>query len=131
MIVLQTRSIDNFPHFQVNILVEDKETGEGKALMHSMQVHHVEQMIQSRLYDIATNPQSTGQPLHDLYNLLHTLCQSLQLEVLYSQTRKLCYERLGNYVRIEEYTSGKCLTVSYWRELMTKVIRKFQNTRYY
>ena len=52
--------------------------------------------------------------------MLHFLCQSLQLEVLQSQTMKLCYERLGDYVRIEEYKPGRCITLSYWRELMTK-----------
>lgn len=98
---------------KVHILVEDKDTGEGKSLIHSMQVHYVEQLIQSRLAD---NP---ADALHDLYNTLHTLCQSLQLEVLQSQTMKLCYERLGDYVRVEEYRPGKCLTLSYWRELMT------------
>lgn len=97
----------------ITIHVEDKETGEGRALIHSMQVHYVQQLIQSRLID-------NSQPLHDLYNSLHTLCQSLQLEVLHSQTQKLCFERLGDYIRIEEYKPGRCLTISYWRELMTK-----------
>lgn len=31
---------------KVNILVEDKETGEGKALMHSLQVRYVEHLVQ-------------------------------------------------------------------------------------
>uniref|UniRef100_A0A0K2TAA1 Mediator of RNA polymerase II transcription subunit 14 n=1 Tax=Lepeophtheirus salmonis TaxID=72036 RepID=A0A0K2TAA1_LEPSM len=96
----------------VQILVEDRDTGEGKALMHSMQVRYVEHLIQTRLADHA--------PLQDLYNTLHTLCQSLQLEVLYSQSQKLIRERLGNYIRVEEYRLGKCLTVSYWREWMSK-----------
>ena len=98
---------------KIHILVEDKDTGEGKALMHSMQIHYAQQLAQSRLVD---HPQ----PLHELYNVLHFLCQSLQLEVLHSQTLKLCYERLGDYVRIEEYKPGGCITLSYWRELMTK-----------
>ncbi|QQP57449.1 Uncharacterized protein FKW44_002448, partial [Caligus rogercresseyi] len=97
---------------QVEILVEDRDTGEGKALMHSMQVRYVEHLIQSRLADHA--------PLQDLYNTLHTLCQSLQLEVLYSQAQKLIRERLGNYIRIEEYRLGKGLTLSYWREWNSK-----------
>ena len=56
--------------------------------------------MQSRLVD-------NSRPLHDLYNALHSLCQSLQLEVLYSQTTKLIFERLGDYIRIEEYKPGK------------------------
>lgn len=99
---------------QVNVLVEDKETGEGKALMHSMQLRYVEQLLQTRLAS------DEPQPLHDLYSILHSLCQALQLEVLHSQTQKLCFERLGDYIRIEEYKPGRCLTISYWRELMSK-----------
>ena len=98
---------------KVNVLVSDKETGEGKALMHSMQLRYMEQLVQSRLVD---NPQ----PLHELYNTLHSLCLALQLEVLNSQTMKLCYERLGDYVRVEEYIPGGCLTLSYWRDLTTR-----------
>lgn len=56
--------------------------------------------MQSRLVD-------NSRPLHDLYNTLHSLCQSLQLEVLYSQTTKLIFDRLGDYIRIEEYKPGK------------------------
>jgi hypothetical protein len=36
------------------------------------QVKYMEQLVQSRLMD---NPR----PLHDLYNILHSLCQSLQV----------------------------------------------------
>eukprot|EP00095_Tigriopus_kingsejongensis_P000362 snap_masked-scaffold319_size207808-processed-gene-0.2 protein:Tk00362 transcript:snap_masked-scaffold319_size207808-processed-gene-0.2-mRNA-1 annotation:"mediator of rna polymerase ii transcription subunit 14" len=99
---------------KINILVEDKETGEGKALMHSMQLKYVEQLLQSRLTT------ESEQPLDDLYHILHNLCQALQLEVLQSQTQKLCFERLGDYIRTEEYKPGKCLTISYWRELMSR-----------
>ncbi|PSN29847.1 Mediator of RNA polymerase II transcription subunit 14 [Blattella germanica] len=58
----------------IDILVEDKETGDGKALVHSLQVQYIHQVIQSRLVD---NPQ----PLTEVYNCLHFFCQSLQLEV--------------------------------------------------
>ena len=98
---------------KVNVLVEDKETGEGKALIHSMQVGYVERLCQARLLEHAN-----AKPLHDLYQTLHSLCQSLQLEVLHAQTQKLIFERLSDYVRVEEYVPGRCLTVSYWRELL-------------
>lgn len=94
---------------RLKILVQDKETGEGKALVHSMQVSYLEQLVQMRLLE-------SSRPLADLYNVLHSLCQSLQLEVIYSQTIKLIHERLGDYIRIEEYKPGRCLTVSYWRD---------------
>merc|ERR1719376_320572 len=98
---------------KVKILVDDKETGEGKSLMHPMQVGFVQQLLQAHLVEHA-------RPLHQMYKVLHQLCQSLQLEVLYSQTQKLIEERLGAHVRIEEYRAGMCLTVSYWRDLMTR-----------
>ncbi|XP_049856745.1 mediator of RNA polymerase II transcription subunit 14 [Schistocerca gregaria] len=97
----------------IDILVEDKETGEGKALVHSLQIQYIHQLIQSRLVD---NPQ----PLHEVYNCLHHFCQSLQLEVLYSQTLRLCRDRLDDHIHVDEYTPGKCLSISYWRELTCK-----------
>lgn len=98
---------------EINILVEDKETGDGKALVHSLQVQYIHQLIQSRLVD---NPQ----PLTEVYNCLHFFCQSLQLEVLYSQTLRLMRDRLDDHIYVDEYVPGKCLTVSYWRELTNK-----------
>ncbi|XP_074645605.1 mediator of RNA polymerase II transcription subunit 14-like isoform X2 [Tubulanus polymorphus] len=97
----------------IDILVEDHETGDGKALVHSMQIHYIHQLIQSRLLE-------NDRPLHDLYNLLHSFCQSLQLEVLHSQTQRLLGERLGEYARIDEYLAGKCLLLSYWRDANKK-----------
>ncbi|KAG1686097.1 Mediator of RNA polymerase II transcription subunit 14 [Nymphon striatum] len=97
----------------IEFLVEDKETGDGKALVHSLQTQYIEQLIQSRLIDNPT-------PLHDIYDCLHSFCQSLQLEVLHSQAYRLMNERLGDYIRIEEYNTGKNLTTSYWREMQSK-----------
>lgn len=112
---------------EIDILVEDKETGgsttqflldmqtlinrfflDGKNLVHSLQVQYIHQLIQSRLVD---NPQ----PLTEVYNCLHFFCQSLQLEVLYSQTLRLMRDRLDDHIHVDEYIPGKCLTVSYWR----------------
>nr|XP_023028052.1 mediator of RNA polymerase II transcription subunit 14-like [Leptinotarsa decemlineata] len=98
---------------EIDILVEDKETGDGKALVHSLQVQFIHQLIQTRLVD---NPQ----PLTEVYNFLHHFCQSLQLEVLYSQTLRLMRDRLDDHIHVDEYVPGKCLTVSYWRELTSK-----------
>ncbi|XP_066901143.1 mediator of RNA polymerase II transcription subunit 14 [Halyomorpha halys] len=97
----------------IDILVEDKETGDGKALVHSLQVHYIHQVLQARLQD---HPN----PLHEVYSFLHYFCQSLQLEVLYSQTMRLCMDRLDGYIHVDEYIPGKSLTVSYWRELTSK-----------
>ena len=108
----------------MKILVNDKETGEGKALMHPMQVGYVQQLLQAHLVE---NPK----PLHQLYKVLHSLCQSLQLEVLYTQTVKLIGERLGDHIRVEEYMRGVCLTVSYWRDLLVPPGNVLVSTRPY
>lgn len=94
----------------INILVEDKETGDGKALVHPLQVNYIHQLVQSRLVE---NPNA----LSEVYNCLHYFCQSLQLEVLYTQTLRLSYERLDDNINVEEYIPGVKVTVSYWREL--------------
>ncbi|KAJ8973062.1 hypothetical protein NQ317_018790 [Molorchus minor] len=98
---------------EIDVLVEDKETGDGKALVHSLQVQYIHQLIQSRLVD-------NLQPLTEVYNCLHFFCQSLQLEVLYSQTLRLMRDRLDDHIHVDEYVPGKCLVVSYWRELTSK-----------
>ena len=97
----------------VDMLVEDRETGQGKALMHSLQVGYVRELAQSRLVE-------NVRPLEDLYQVLHGLAQLLQLEVLHTQTMRLCQDRLGRYIRVEEYILGRALTISYWRELASK-----------
>ncbi|TMW50711.1 hypothetical protein DOY81_004211 [Sarcophaga bullata] len=97
----------------IDILVEDKETGDGKALVHPLQVNYIHQLIQARLVE---NPNA----LSEVYNCLHYFCQSLQLEVLYTQTLRLSYERLDDNIQVEEYIPGVKITVSYWRELTSK-----------
>ncbi|XP_065361680.1 mediator of RNA polymerase II transcription subunit 14 [Calliphora vicina] len=97
----------------IDVLVEDKETGDGKALVHPLQVNYIHQLIQARLVE---NPNA----LSEVYNCLHYFCQSLQLEVLYTQTLRLSYERLDDNIQVEEYIPGIKVSVSYWRELTSK-----------
>ena len=92
----------------IEISVEDPATGDGKALVHSLQVNYIHQLVQSRIME-------SEKPLHDLYNCLHCFCQSLQLEVLNSQAQRLIHQRLGEYLRVEGYCPGRSLTISYWR----------------
>lgn len=92
----------------IEILVQDPDTGDGKSLVHSLQVNYIHQLVQSRLF-------GDDKPLVDMYNVLHTFCQSLQLEVLYSQVQRLISERWGEHVMIDKYTAGECLMISYWR----------------
>ncbi|XP_012271319.1 mediator of RNA polymerase II transcription subunit 14 isoform X2 [Orussus abietinus] len=98
---------------ELEILVSDRETGDGKALVHPLQTRYVHQVVQSRLAE-STNP------LSEVYYILHYFCQSLQLEVLYSQTLRLIRDRLDDHIHVDEYTPGKCLSISYWRELTSK-----------
>lgn len=98
---------------EIDILVEDKETGDGKALVHTAQVNYIHQLIQARLVD-------NQNALTEVYNCLHFFCQSLQLEVLYTQTLRLMIDRLDDNIHVDEYVPGAKLTVSYWRELTSK-----------
>jgi mediator of RNA polymerase II transcription subunit 14 len=100
----------------INILVEDKETGDGKSLVHQFQVQFIHELLQSRLRDC-------DNPLLELYTVLHTFSQSLQLEVLHSQTKRLCQERLGELIRVEEYVTGRSLTISYWKDLASRELK--------
>ncbi|XP_030837871.1 mediator of RNA polymerase II transcription subunit 14 [Strongylocentrotus purpuratus] len=92
----------------IEILVQDPDTGDGKTLVHPIQVMCIHQLVQSRLF-------GDDKPLVDMYNVIHTFCQSLQLEVLYSQVQRLISERWGEHVTIDKYTAGECLMMSYWR----------------
>ncbi|XP_028847493.1 mediator of RNA polymerase II transcription subunit 14 isoform X1 [Denticeps clupeoides] len=94
---------------KLEVLVEDKETGDGKALVHSMQVNYIHELVQSRLF-------SEDKPLQDMYNCLHSFCLSLQLEVLHSQTLMLIRERWGDLVQVERYVPAKYLVLSVWNQ---------------
>lgn len=73
--------------------------------------------MQSRLAE-STNP------LSEVYHILHYFCQSLQLEVLYSQTLRLIRDRLDEHIHVDEYTPGKCLSISYWRYVRLEMLKK-------
>uniref|UniRef100_A0A8C9L334 Mediator of RNA polymerase II transcription subunit 14 n=1 Tax=Pavo cristatus TaxID=9049 RepID=A0A8C9L334_PAVCR len=51
---------------KLEILVEDKETGDGRALVHSMQINFIHQLVQSRLF-------ADEKPLQDMYNFFGCL----------------------------------------------------------
>ncbi|XP_053732138.1 mediator of RNA polymerase II transcription subunit 14 isoform X1 [Synchiropus splendidus] len=94
---------------KLEILVEDKETGDGRALVHSLQVNFIHELVQARLC-------ADEKPLQDMYNCLHSFCLSLQLEVLHSQTMMLIRERWGDLVQEERYLPAKYLTLSVWNQ---------------
>lgn len=76
--------------------------------MHSLQVTYLHQVLQARLVD---NPNT----LAEVYNCLHYFCQSLQLEVMFTQTLKLKMDRLEDDIHVTEYVPGEKLTIAYWR----------------
>lgn len=71
---------------------------------------YIHQLVQARLNDNAD-------ALNDVYNCLHFFCQSLQLELLYTQSLRLRRDRLDDNINVEEYVPGVKVVVSYWREL--------------
>lgn len=93
---------------EIDILVEDKEIGDGMSLVHPLQIHYMHSLAQSRI-------DNSSAPLRELYDILHVFAQSLQLEVLYSQVLKLCRERLGDFLTVEEYTVGRSIILGYWK----------------
>uniref|UniRef100_A0A3Q3N2I9 Mediator of RNA polymerase II transcription subunit 14 n=1 Tax=Labrus bergylta TaxID=56723 RepID=A0A3Q3N2I9_9LABR len=94
---------------KLEILVEDKETGDGRTLVHSLQVNFIHELVQARLC-------ADEKPLQDMYNCLHSFCLSLQLEVLHSQTLMLIRERWGDLVQEERYMPAKYLTLTVWNQ---------------
>nr|CAB3263726.1 mediator of RNA polymerase II transcription subunit 14-like [Phallusia mammillata] len=93
---------------KLDFLVEDREVGNGKALVHSIQVNYIHELVQSRLV-------ANDKPLVDLFNILHFFCLSLKLEVLQAQADRLMKLRWGKFIQIDEYQAGQKLTLSYWR----------------
>ncbi|CAD5113207.1 DgyrCDS2394 [Dimorphilus gyrociliatus] len=92
---------------KLEMLVEDPNIGACRSLVHPLQVNYLKEVVQSRLIDCQN-------PFHDLYDTLHSFCQSLQLEVLFSQAQRLTHDRWINYVHIEQYLIGQKLTLVYW-----------------
>ncbi|CAK8696395.1 mediator of RNA polymerase II transcription subunit 14-like [Clavelina lepadiformis] len=101
---------------KLEILVEDLDIGGGKPLVHNSQINYVHELVQSRLL-------ACVEPLCDLYNVLHTFCLSLQLEVLQAQATRLLNMSWGKFIHIDEYLPGQRMTISYWR-INPYVVRK-------
>ncbi|CAK1548460.1 unnamed protein product [Leptosia nina] len=92
----------------IAILVQDSETGEGKPLVHSSQLTWLRGVAQARLAAAGLNGALTA---------LRFFCRSLSLELLYTQTLRLCRDRLARHLQVDKYIPGQKLQVSYWREL--------------
>lgn len=92
----------------IAILIQDSETGEGKPLVHPSQLLWLRGIAQSRL---------AAAGLGGALTTLRFFCRSLSLELLYTQTLRLCRDRLAQHVQVDNYIPGQKLQVSYWREL--------------
>lgn len=76
---------------KVEILVQDRDVGEGRSLVHSLQVGYLQNVLQAHLMQhqgpdggdqAAVVAAAPALPLHNFYDCLHSFCQSLQLEVV-------------------------------------------------
>jgi mediator of RNA polymerase II transcription subunit 14 len=102
----------------VKILVEDYDIGYGTKLVHPLQVNFIHQLLQAKM-DVSS------QPLHDAYLLLHSFCQSLQLDLLYCQVVQMASTISPNMLQVEKYDPKEALLiVSYW---LTKTNKKLSS----
>ncbi|CAH2099787.1 unnamed protein product [Euphydryas editha] len=92
----------------IAILIQDSETGEGKPLVHTSQLNWLRGVAQARL---------AAAGLSGALTALRYFCRSLSLELLYTQTLRLCRDRLSRHLQVDRYIPGQKLQVSYWREL--------------
>ncbi|XP_028038306.1 mediator of RNA polymerase II transcription subunit 14-like [Bombyx mandarina] len=92
----------------IAILIQDNETGEGKPLVHSSQLAWLRGVAQARLAAAGLSGALTS---------LRFFCRSLSLELLYTQTLRLCRDRLSRHLQVDKYIPGQKLQVSYWKEL--------------
>ncbi|KAG6452583.1 hypothetical protein O3G_MSEX007707 [Manduca sexta] len=92
----------------IAILIQDSETGEGKPLVYSSQLAWLRGVAQARL---------AAAGLSGALAALRFFCRSLSLELLYTQTLRLCRDRLSRHLQVDKYIPGQKLQVSYWKEL--------------
>lgn len=99
----------NLPWCVLNIdfLVEDADTGEGRDLIHPFYLKMMERVVQQKMNESQT-------PLVDVFAKLHNFCLSLQIEVLHDQIERLMRERLASFIKIKEHVPGRELAITYW-----------------
>ncbi|KFD49993.1 hypothetical protein M514_09086 [Trichuris suis] len=91
------------------ILVADPRVTDGAELLNAHQIAFLHQYLQGKL-NIAK------EPLVELYNLLHSFCLSIQLDLLFCQTNRLLGEYMSGSLAVEEYVRSERLVVTYWKE---------------
>lgn len=94
---------------EIDLLVEDADTSEGKDLVHPANMEQMKRLVQHRMNESQT-------PLVDVYGKLHNFCLSLQIEVLHDQIDRLIRERQlhSTYIKIKDHNAGQELSLTYW-----------------
>uniref|UniRef100_A0A1I8GGM9 Mediator of RNA polymerase II transcription subunit 14 n=1 Tax=Macrostomum lignano TaxID=282301 RepID=A0A1I8GGM9_9PLAT len=98
----------------IKCLLRDLHTGRGKPLVHPLQMQWLHQRCQDRIISKDFDPRP---PLVHLYDMLHSFCTFLQLDLLYEQACRLIRLRFGDLLAVEKYTAGSSLQLVYWRDL--------------
>ncbi|GMT04540.1 hypothetical protein PENTCL1PPCAC_26714, partial [Pristionchus entomophagus] len=92
----------------IKILVDDYEIGYGKPLVHPNQVFMIHEGLQQRMNE-------SPEPMSEMYSVLHSLAQMLQLDVLCCQATQLQTGKLMEKIVIEKYDQKeRVLTIGYW-----------------
>ncbi|VDK60298.1 unnamed protein product [Anisakis simplex] len=106
--LLGERAITKWTLLNIRILVEDYEIGFGTKLVHPLQVNTIHNVLQLRM-------DKSEEPLHEVYSMLHSFAQSLQLDVLWCQATRVISAQMRQYALIERYDpKQRVLIISYW-----------------
>lgn len=92
----------------IRFLVEDYEIGFGTQLIHPLQVNSVHNLLQLRM-------DQSDEPLKEVYNILHSVAQALQLDILFCQATQVISGHMRKYAIIESYNREEgVLVIAYW-----------------
>ncbi|MCP9265190.1 MED14 [Dirofilaria immitis] len=106
--LLGERPTTKWTLLNIKILVEDYEIGFGTKLVHPLQVNMLHNVLQLRM-------DKSLEPLQEVYNLLHSFAQMLQLDVLFCQATQVFSGDMCQYAIIERYDRNiGILTLAYW-----------------
>uniref|UniRef100_A0A915PP03 Mediator of RNA polymerase II transcription subunit 14 n=1 Tax=Setaria digitata TaxID=48799 RepID=A0A915PP03_9BILA len=106
--LLGERPTTKWTLLNIKILVEDYEIGFGTKLIHPLQVNMLHNVLQLRM-------DKSLEPLEEVYNLLHTFAQMLQLDVLFCQATQVLSGDMCHYAVIERYDrDAGILILNYW-----------------
>ncbi|CAG9530753.1 unnamed protein product [Cercopithifilaria johnstoni] len=106
--LLGERPATKWTLLNIRILVEDYEIGFGTKLVHPLQVNMLHNVLQLRM-------DKSLKPLEEVYNLLHSFAQMLQLDVLFCQATQVFSGDMCQYAVIERYDRNiGILTLAYW-----------------